>query len=93
MKKALRTLESRPDRQSVVLFLGRGESALAPLTDADRAELAQEMVSRQIQFFPAPTALRVNPINLHGLACATGGCLVRMDPGEKPACFLRIAEK
>jgi tetratricopeptide (TPR) repeat protein len=89
LKKALRTFETRPERQAVVLFLGRGESALAPLSDADRVELAQDMVSRQVEFFPVPVGLRVHPINLHGLACATGGALVRMDPSEKPADFVK----
>ncbi len=88
LRKVLRGFGSAASRQQAILFLGDGESTLNPLSDADRAALAAEMVSREVAFFPVPLGTRLDPKNLHGLATATGGEVVRLQGEESPAKFL-----
>src|SRR5262249_30414232 len=86
--KVLRGFGGPSARQQVVLYLGDGESPLTPLTDADRAALAAEMAGREIGFFPVPLGTRLDGKNLHGLASATGGAVVRLLGEESAAKFL-----
>jgi hypothetical protein len=88
LMKSLRDFGSRTDRQQVVLFLGDGESCLNPLTASDRSALAAEMTSREIAFFAVPLGTRLDPANLHGLASATGGIVVRLLGEESPEKFI-----
>ena len=88
LRKVVRRFGPQASRQQVLLFLGDGESCLNPLTDADRSALAADMASREIAFFPVPLGSRLDPANLHGLASATGGTVVRMLGEESPAKFL-----
>ena len=46
------------------------------------------MASRQIAFFPVPLGSRLEAANLHGLASATGGAVVRLVGEESPAKFI-----
>jgi hypothetical protein len=88
LTKVLRDFPGSATRQQVVLYLGDGESHLNPLADADRAALAAEMASREIGFFPVPLGPQLDPTNLHGLASATGGAVVRLQGEETAAKFL-----
>lgn len=88
LRKVIRGFAPQSDRQQIVLFLGDGESCLSPLTDSDRATLASEMVSREIGFFPIPLGTRLDAANLHGLASATGGAVLRLLGEESPTKFM-----
>src|SRR5262249_32035965 len=85
LKKIVESFAPAADRQLVIVFLGDGESALAPLSDADRKQLAADMTSRSIGFFPVPLGPRVNSKNIHGLASATGAAVTRFFDADKPA--------
>jgi hypothetical protein len=85
LTKALKEFDGRADRQQVVLLLGDGESAYAPLANAERYQIAQEMVGQKIAFFAVPLGMQLNPMNLHGLASSTGGSVVRLEDGVKIA--------
>jgi tetratricopeptide (TPR) repeat protein len=78
LNKALKDLPPNDNRQQFVLFLGDGESAFNPLTEADRLALGSEMDRNNVFFFAVPLGLKVNPQNLHGLATITGGSVVRL---------------
>jgi tetratricopeptide (TPR) repeat protein len=88
LQKVIRGFGPQTSRQQAILFLGDGESCLNPLTDADRSALAADMASREVAFFPVPLGNRLDPANLHGLASATGGVVVRLLGEESPAKFL-----
>ena len=78
LDKALRELPPNSNRQQFVLFLGDGESAFNPVTEADRIALGGEMERNNVLFFAVPLGVKVNPQNLHGLAAITGGAVVRL---------------
>ena len=88
MRNILRGFDLQTSRQQIVLFLGDGESCLNPLSNADRSALAADMASRQVAFFAIPLGTRLDSSNLHGLASATGGAVVRLLGEESPAKFL-----
>jgi hypothetical protein len=88
LKNVLRAFDQQTARQHVILLLGDGESCLNPLSDADRAALAADMASHQVAFFAVPLGNRLDPANLHGLASATGGTVVRLLGEESPEKFL-----
>ena len=88
LRNVLRAFDQQTTRQHVILFLGDGESCLNPLSDADRAALAADMASHQAAFFAVPLGNRLDPSNLHGLASATGGAVVRLLGEESPEKFL-----
>ncbi|MBY0512633.1 MAG: hypothetical protein K2P78_01825, partial [Gemmataceae bacterium] len=71
-------LPINPGRQQVILFLGDGDSAFDPLSEADRVALGARLDLRDQQFFAVPLGVKVNPFNLHGFAALTGGTLVRV---------------
>ncbi|MBA4065006.1 MAG: hypothetical protein C0501_15095 [Isosphaera sp.] len=79
LNKALASMAPARGRQQVVLFLGDGESAYNPVTEADRLALGTRMDAKDIGFFAVPLGVKVNPQNLHGLAAQTGGVVVRLD--------------
>ncbi|MFO0807706.1 MAG: VWA domain-containing protein [Gemmataceae bacterium] len=87
LNKILRSFTAGADRRQAVLFLGDGESALNPLSDADRCALASEMTGREIAFFPVPLGNKLDAKNLHGLATGTGGMVVRMLGEDKVETF------
>jgi len=78
LEKSLGSLPRNRGRQAVVLFLGDGESAFAPVSEADRVLLGQRMDQDDVFFFAVPLGLKVDPANLHGLAAHTGGAVVRL---------------
>jgi tetratricopeptide (TPR) repeat protein len=85
LTRALQTFADQPgERQRIVLYLGDGLSTHAPLSAADRAGLGKDMVAGQINFFSVPLGLKLDPHNLHGLATASGGLVVRMQLLEDP---------
>jgi tetratricopeptide (TPR) repeat protein len=88
LKKVVRGFGSQSSHQQVILFLGDGESNLNPLNDADRAAIAGDLASREIGFFTVPLGTRLDPANLHGLASATGGAVIRMLGEESAPKFL-----
>jgi len=79
---ALETFEAGTGRQRTIVFLGDGLSVADPLDGEARNSLVAEMVRREVCFMPVPMGLRLDPINLHGLATGTGGRTVRIESGE-----------
>jgi tetratricopeptide (TPR) repeat protein len=85
LTRALNTFEGQPEeRQRIVLYLGDGLSTHAPLSAADRTDLGKDMVARRINFFSVPLGLKLDPHNLHGLATASGGLVVRVRLMQDP---------
>jgi tetratricopeptide (TPR) repeat protein len=87
-------VEQREGRRRVIVFLGDGTSVAGPLDAGDRAALCDTMVKNRISFFAVPVGRRLDGVNLHGLATATGGKVVRLqgsDTAEKWADRLREA--
>jgi tetratricopeptide (TPR) repeat protein len=78
LEKALATMPGDRARQRVVLYLGDGESAYAPLPEAERLALANKMDLADQFFFAVPLGLKLDAHNLHGLAVSTGGAVVRI---------------
>lgn len=76
--KALEALPRNRARQPIVLLLGDGESAYAPLSEADRVALGHRMEQDDVLFFAVPLGVKLDPANLHGLASLTGGAVVRL---------------
>jgi hypothetical protein len=95
IRKALASLQaaSKAGRQPVLLFLGDGMSLHNPVTASDRARLSDEMVKAGVAFLAVPLGPQLDPANLHGLASATGGTVVRVVAGERAVDnFRRIQE-
>lgn len=84
-KKVLATVNPTPGRHTSLLYIGDGKSALEPLTDADRSNIAAELVDRQIPLFTVPQGKRLHAKSLHGLSAATGGTVIRPMTTERPA--------
>lgn len=82
LQDALQTFETIQGRQRVILFLGDGMSVAGPIDSSDRASLCDEMVRKEVSFYPMPIGPRVDPANLHGLASGTGGVCMRLLPGD-----------
>jgi tetratricopeptide (TPR) repeat protein len=78
LAKALATMAPNRGRHQIVLFLGDGDSAYDPLSEADRVSLGSQMDSNNVYFFAVPLGVKVNPSNLHGLASLTGGTVIRV---------------
>src|SRR5262249_16807972 len=79
---AVNSLTSSPGRQALVLYVGDGGSTLNPIKESDRASLARQMAERHIQFFAVPVGPAIDGRNLHALATATGGAVVRIEPND-----------
>jgi hypothetical protein len=78
LEQALAALPAaKAGRQQLIVYLGNGQSILNPISANDRQALADKMVARRVAFFPVPLGLSLTPENLHGLATATGGCVMR----------------
>jgi hypothetical protein len=96
LKEALRTVTAEfpreANRQKVVLFFGDGRSLNDPITSKDRSALCDDLIKREIAFFPIPLGHRPDPENLHGLATGTGGAPIRMFPGDQPETFAKRFE-
>ncbi|MDB5312344.1 MAG: hypothetical protein JWO38_6546, partial [Gemmataceae bacterium] len=93
--KALATLAPNRGRHQLVLFLGDGESAFDPVTEADRIAIGSQMDLNDVFFFAVPLGLKVNPANLHGFAAITGGAVVRVqedlaDPTRRDEFLARL---
>jgi hypothetical protein len=82
------------DRQRIILFCGDGLSTHNPVTEADRLKIANDMVKKQVAFFPVPLGVQLNPTMLHGLANATGGVVLRtrFEEEKLPAALKRFEE-
>ena len=78
IEKALASLAPNRGRHQVVLYLGDGESAYKPVTEADRLALGNRMDLNDVYFFAVPLGLKLDAQNLHGLAALTGGSVVRV---------------
>ena len=85
LQKALSSFDLRAGRQAAILLLGDGESAFSPIANAERYQIAQDMIARQVAFFAIPLGAQLNPGNLHGFASSTGGSIVRLQADEPPA--------
>jgi len=79
LEKALATLTPNRARHQVVLYLGDGESAFNPVTEADRLALGNRMDLNDVYFFAVPLGLKLDANNLHGLCMLTGGAVVRVE--------------
>jgi hypothetical protein len=78
VEQALAALPAaKAGRQQLIVYLGNGQSLLHPLTADDRQAMADKMVAKRVAFFPVPLGQSLTPANLHGLATATGGCVMR----------------
>ena len=75
LERATAGFERKLGRQQIVLLLGDGESTASatPLNEAARVELAAKLERNDVQFFAVPLGLKLNALNLHGLATMTGG--------------------
>ncbi|MBN9121974.1 MAG: VWA domain-containing protein [Planctomycetes bacterium] len=78
LEKALATMAPNRGRHQVVLYLGDGESAYAPVAEADRLALGNRMDLADQYFFAVPLGLKLDAQNLHGLSVLTGGAVVRV---------------
>jgi hypothetical protein len=88
LKKALATMPANAARHQVVLYLGDGESAYAPVSESDRLALGNKMDLDNVYFFAVPLGLKLDSHNLHGLSVLTGGAVVRVQedlaaPGKR----------
>lgn len=77
LEQALKSFSGKQSRQQVMLYLGDGESAYSPLTEADRYTLADKMAAAKVSFFAVPLGLQVHPKNIHSFVSTTGGSVVR----------------
>ena len=89
VEKAIAGFDNREGRQRVIVYLGSGKSLVNPITNADRLALGEKMTAKEIGFFPVPLGAHLEPTNLHGLATATGGLLVRHQAEEPVASTLK----
>jgi len=89
LEKAVASFDNREGRQRAIIYLGSGKSLVNPITNADRLALGEKMASKEIGFYPVPLGMHLEPTNLHGLATATGGLLVRNQPDEPVAATLK----
>lgn len=78
IEAALATMAPNRSRHQVVLYLGDGESAFAPIAEADRIALGTAMDARDAYFFAVPLGYKLDSHNLHGLSALTGGAVVRV---------------
>lgn len=85
LDKAVASFDAREGRQRVIVYLGSGKSLLNPIANADRLQLCEKMVGKEISFFPVPLGANLEPVNLHGFTTGTGGLLVRVASDEAPA--------
>jgi hypothetical protein len=83
--KSLASFDLKASRQSAILLLGDGESAYSPVTNPERFQIGQELVSQKVAFFAIPLGTKLNPDNLHGFATTTGGAVVRLQRDETSA--------
>ncbi|HEV3145288.1 MAG TPA: vWA domain-containing protein, partial [Gemmataceae bacterium] len=79
IKSAVASFDIRSNRQPVILLLGDGESAYSPISEKERYQIAQELVSQKIAFFTVPLGARLDSQNLNGFATWTGGAVVRLE--------------
>ncbi|MBX9681153.1 MAG: hypothetical protein K2X38_20540, partial [Gemmataceae bacterium] len=77
LAKMVSTFDDGAGRQRILLFLGDGNSTHNPLSNEDRYRLARSMVEKRVGFFPVPLGGPLHAENLHGLANATGGVVLR----------------
>ena len=82
LQDSLQSFEAIDGRKKVLLFLGDGMSVAGPIDGTDRASLCEEMVRKEVVFYPMPIGPRLDPTNLHGLASGTGGLCLRLLPGD-----------
>jgi tetratricopeptide (TPR) repeat protein len=78
IEAALATMAPNRARHQVVLYLGDGESAFAPISEADRIALGTAMDARDAYFFAVPLGYKLDSHNLHGMSALTGGAVVRV---------------
>src|SRR5262249_17087670 len=62
----------------MILYLGDGESAFAPVSEDDRLALGKRMDLDDQYFFAVPLGYKLDAYNLHGFATLTGGAVVRV---------------
>ena len=72
-------------RSRSVVLLGDGLSLANPLETEDRVQLGSELVDKRVVFHAVPMGPRMDPLNLHGLASASGGRCIRVAQGDAPA--------
>jgi len=83
LRRAAKEFEGKSSRQQVIVYLGDGESAYAPMVEKDRFELARELRSRNVAFFAVPLGGTIHSANIHTLATATGGAVVRFSAEDE----------
>lgn len=82
LDKAIGTFTNRSNRHQAIVLLGDGMSAHNPVTEKDRARLSEKMVQNRIAFYTVPVGPRLDPNNLHGFSCGTGGTVARVRPTD-----------
>jgi len=82
LSAAMESFDGGDGRQRTIIFMGDGLSVADPLDAETRASLSAEMVKREISVVPIPLGVRMDPINIHGLATSTGGRTLRVEGGE-----------
>jgi tetratricopeptide (TPR) repeat protein len=96
LKKALTDVvasyEQKKDRQRILLYFGDGMSVGNPITDKDRRDLCNDMVKKEVAFFPVPVGIQPDPQNLHGFATGTGGIAIRLHVGDQIDTFLKLID-
>ncbi len=73
------------NRSRSIILLGDGLSLANPLETEDRVQVASELVDKKVVMLAVPMGPRMDPLNLHSLATASGGRCVRVNEGDAPA--------
>jgi tetratricopeptide (TPR) repeat protein len=85
LKKIVSGLSTSDNRRTALVYLGNGNSWLNTISDAERNRIAADLADRQISMFTVPLGPTINAKTVHGLACATGGMVIRLAGTDKVA--------
>jgi hypothetical protein len=81
LTKAATSFEDRAGRQQVIVYLGSGASTIDDNQAGARSKLCNDLVQREIAFYPIPLGSRLDPKNIHTLSSGTGGAPIRLKAG------------
>jgi tetratricopeptide (TPR) repeat protein len=83
--KVLKDFDGKTARQQIILYLGDAESAIDPLNEKDRFQLANKIRESKVQFFAVPLGTSINGLNMHSLVAGSGGSVVRFSDDLRDA--------
>lgn len=85
LSSASELFQAGGNRSRSIILLGDGLSLANPLETEDRVQAAADLVAKRVVMIAVPMGPRMDPLNLHGLATASGGRCVRVNDGDAPA--------